>query len=354
ACSIVTGKGYFSPRSHSPQLNGTAYGVAWGQRRRTCCHMTTTNDIQSSLRRLQDSIKGLADASALVDANSHQPPPDDGARGNGRSGMGSGGGDGGYGFNESSGGGDRSSPSSFRSDGRGLDAGRREELGRRKLVGSRHSRAGSTSSTSSSVGPQRLNLGAVGGVRESTESRAVAELEDLRAEKESFQLMKAQLAAVQELRLDLQRKDTVIQGLQLKVQELQGHRDRAEHLETNCHLLEDRCAFLEGTNRDLSARIGALDAESQSRVEGLTREVDELQRKLRESERDFQAERSRYSAQESLREREAGVAQAELSEARGLLEDLKASLKESSLEIKRGRESIEILEGQVGCPNPLP
>ncbi|CAM9805447.1 unnamed protein product, partial [Choristocarpus tenellus] len=42
-------------------------------------------------------------------------------------------------------------------------------------------------------------------------SQAAAELEDLRAEKESLQLMKAQLAAVQHLQVDLQRKDTVIQ-----------------------------------------------------------------------------------------------------------------------------------------------
>lgn len=41
--------------------------------------------------------------------------------------------------------------------------------------------------------------------------RAARELEDLRAEKESLQLMKQQLAAVHQLRIDLQRKESVIQ-----------------------------------------------------------------------------------------------------------------------------------------------
>ena len=41
--------------------------------------------------------------------------------------------------------------------------------------------------------------------------RAARELEDLRQEKESLVLMKQQLAAVHQLRIDLQRKDSVIQ-----------------------------------------------------------------------------------------------------------------------------------------------
>lgn len=43
--------------------------------------------------------------------------------------------------------------------------------------------------------------------------RAARELEDLRLEKESLQLMKKQLAAVHQLRVDLQRKESVIQVL---------------------------------------------------------------------------------------------------------------------------------------------
>lgn len=42
--------------------------------------------------------------------------------------------------------------------------------------------------------------------------RAARELEDLRLEKESLQVMKQQLAAVHQLRIDLQRKDSVIQA----------------------------------------------------------------------------------------------------------------------------------------------
>ena len=42
--------------------------------------------------------------------------------------------------------------------------------------------------------------------------RAARELEDLRLEKESLQVMKQQLAAVHKLRIDLQRKDSVIQA----------------------------------------------------------------------------------------------------------------------------------------------
>lgn len=41
--------------------------------------------------------------------------------------------------------------------------------------------------------------------------RAAKELEDLRVEKESLHLMKQQLAAVHQLRVDLQRKESVIQ-----------------------------------------------------------------------------------------------------------------------------------------------
>ncbi len=44
-------------------------------------------------------------------------------------------------------------------------------------------------------------------------ARAARELEDLRLEKESLQVMKQQLAAVHQLRIDLQRKDSVIQVL---------------------------------------------------------------------------------------------------------------------------------------------
>lgn len=44
--------------------------------------------------------------------------------------------------------------------------------------------------------------------------RAARELEDLRLEQESLQVMKQQLAAVHKLRIDLQRKDSVIQASQ--------------------------------------------------------------------------------------------------------------------------------------------
>lgn len=44
--------------------------------------------------------------------------------------------------------------------------------------------------------------------------RAARELEDLRMEKESLDVMRQQLAAVHQLRIDLQRKDSVIQARQ--------------------------------------------------------------------------------------------------------------------------------------------
>ena len=47
--------------------------------------------------------------------------------------------------------------------------------------------------------------------------QAARKLEDLMTEKESLRLMKHQLAAVHQLRVDLQRKDSVIQASATKV-----------------------------------------------------------------------------------------------------------------------------------------
>lgn len=63
--------------------------------------------------------------------------------------------------------------------------------------------------------------------------RAARELEDLRQEKESLQVMKQQLAAVHQLRIDLQRKDSVIQA-----REQENH-----HIVVDC-TITDRCCLL--------------------------------------------------------------------------------------------------------------
>lgn len=59
-------------------------------------------------------------------------------------------------------------------------------------------------------------------IENKTKMRAARELEDLRMEKESLQVMKQQLAAVHQLRIDLQRKDSVIQA--------RGRREREREL----------------------------------------------------------------------------------------------------------------------------
>ncbi|CBN75506.1 expressed unknown protein [Ectocarpus siliculosus] len=154
-------------------------------------------------------------------------------------------------------------------------------------------------------------------------------------EKESLDVMRQQLAAVHQLRIDLQRKDSVIQSLQLKVQEGESARDREGRLEAHCHLLEKRCSCLESTNGEYAERLGALDQESRSRVDSLRREKDDLKRQLRDSESELEAERRRFEGAAAAHRRELAAALAEGADARGLAGGLKESLEEASAQANR-------------------
>eukprot|EP00752_Nemacystus_decipiens_P008373 g7484.t2 len=287
-------------------------------------------DIQSSLQRLQESIRGLSDASALVgaldvdidvDANQdifqeeqaglgtsvspplQQPPAAS------------------------------SSPSKYHGrrhdEGLGGSGGLEAEPDRRSSLGS------SGGPRTHDAEHQSMLSSIPREVRDSAELRAARELEDLRLEKESLQVMKQQLAAVHKLRVDLQRKDSVIQSLQLKVQEGQAARDREGRLEAHCHLLEKRCSYLESTNGEYAERLEALDQESRVRVDELTRDADDLKRQLRDSESELKAQERRYEGTVAAQRRELRAALAEADDARGLANELRESLQEASAQAKR-------------------
>eukprot|EP00903_Cladosiphon_okamuranus_P013256 g12360.t2 len=288
-------------------------------------------DIQSSLQRLQDSIRGLSDASALVgaldvDVDVHQAIFEEQQAGTGTS---------------------ISPPQPAVPLPRKYHRHRQDDgVGDCGGVGTepeRRSSVGSSSSSSSGRPPshdeeQQSVLSSIPrerGLRDSAEMRAARELEDLRLEKESLQVMKQQLAAVHKLRIDLQRKESVIQSLQLKVQEGQAARDREGRLEAHCHLLEKRCSYLESTNGEYAERLGALDQESRARVDDLMRDMDDLKRRLRDTESEVKAQKRRYEAAISAHRRELGAALAEADDARGLANELRDSLQEASAQAKR-------------------
>ncbi|CAM9504017.1 unnamed protein product, partial [Ectocarpus sp. 12 AP-2014] len=299
------------------------------------------SDIQSSLRRLQESIRGLSDASALVGATEAVSVHSQ---------------EGGNGDIYDDGGGVITSPVVAGSSTRGSSSTRRsrpasstskssstdkyhQHQHRQHFDGdddgdARSSQSGRRAKRPEEPEPSASFLSSIPrDLRESAEMRAARELEDLRMEKESLDVMRQQLAAVHQLRIDLQRKDS--QSLQLKVQEGESARDREGRLEAHCHLLEKRCSYLESTNGEYAERLGALDQESRSRVDSLKREKDDLKRQLRDSESELEAERRRFEGAAAAHRRELAAALAEGADARGLAGGLKESLEEASAQANR-------------------
>ncbi|CAM9586946.1 unnamed protein product [Scytosiphon promiscuus] len=303
-------------------------------------------DIQSSLRRLQESIRGLSDASALVGAvnlsedGEEQPletsaagaSPGSVARSRGACSSNAG----------------RQGTAASSSSSAFDDASGQEYHGRHDGVGGELSPDGGSAKQDGQHDERSFLSSIPRDLRESAEIRAARELEDLRQEKESLQVMKQQLAAVHQLRVDLQRKDSVIQSLQIKVQEGQSARDREGRLEAHCHLLEKRCSYLEASNGEHAERLAALDQESRARVDGLMRETDDLRRQLQDLESELGAQGRRFEAADSAHRRELAAAQAEGAEARRVAGDLKASLEQASAQAQRRRGRWSDMEKLVG------